>query len=109
MAARMPSQPTDSCYPTPGCHQARSLGSRPVGAERQQCFDLRREEHVAVHHCEVERLDTEAIAYRNHRPLAFVGNEPMLAFYRDTFASQAARDQPIYDMKNVATTRRSAG
>jgi asparagine synthase (glutamine-hydrolysing) len=30
--------------------------------------------------------------------------DPMLAFYRDTFASQAARDQPIYDMKKVCTT-----
>ena len=28
-------------------------------------------------------------------------NDPMLAFYRDTFASQAARDQPIYDMNKV--------
>jgi asparagine synthase (glutamine-hydrolysing) len=28
-------------------------------------------------------------------------NDPMLAFYRDTFASQAARDQPIYDMAKV--------
>ena len=28
-------------------------------------------------------------------------NDPMLAFYRDTFASQAARDQPIYDMTKV--------
>jgi asparagine synthase (glutamine-hydrolysing) len=27
----------------------------------------------------------------------------MLAFYRDTFASQAAKDQPIYDMKKVST------
>jgi asparagine synthase (glutamine-hydrolysing) len=25
-------------------------------------------------------------------------NDPMLAFYRDTFASQAARDQPIYNI-----------
>ena len=25
-------------------------------------------------------------------------NDPMLAFYRDTFASQAAQDQPIYDV-----------
>ena len=30
-------------------------------------------------------------------------NDPMLAFYRDTFASQAAKDQPIYDMKKVST------
>ena len=30
-------------------------------------------------------------------------NDPMLAFYRDTFASQAAKDQLIYDMKKVAT------
>jgi len=30
-------------------------------------------------------------------------NDPMLAFHRDTFASQAARDQPIYDMKKVCT------
>jgi asparagine synthase (glutamine-hydrolysing) len=29
------------------------------------------------------------------------GNDPMLAFYRDTFASQAAQDQPIYDMTKV--------
>ncbi len=43
--------------------------------QRQQCFDLRREEHVAVHHCVVEGLDPEAIAYRKHRPLAFVGND----------------------------------
>ena len=28
-------------------------------------------------------------------------NDPMLGFYRDTFASQAAKDQPIYDMKKV--------
>jgi asparagine synthase (glutamine-hydrolysing) len=28
-------------------------------------------------------------------------NDPMLAFYRDTFASQAAKDQPIYDMNKV--------
>ena len=28
-------------------------------------------------------------------------NDPMLEFYRDTFASQAAKDQPIYDMKKV--------
>ena len=28
-------------------------------------------------------------------------NDPMLAFYRDTFASQAAKDQPIYDMQKV--------
>ncbi len=31
-------------------------------------------------------------------------NDPMLGFYRDTFASQAAKDQPIYDMKKVSTT-----
>jgi asparagine synthase (glutamine-hydrolysing) len=31
-------------------------------------------------------------------------NDPMLAFYRDTLASQAAKDQPIYDMKKVSTT-----
>jgi asparagine synthase (glutamine-hydrolysing) len=30
-------------------------------------------------------------------------NDPMLTFYRDTFASQAAKDQPIYDMKKVST------
>jgi hypothetical protein len=30
-------------------------------------------------------------------------NDPMLAFYRDTFASQAAKDQPIYDMKKAGT------
>jgi asparagine synthase (glutamine-hydrolysing) len=29
------------------------------------------------------------------------GNDPMLAFYRDTFASQAAKEQPIYDMAKV--------
>lgn len=28
-------------------------------------------------------------------------NDPMIAFYRDTFASQAAKDQPIYDMIKV--------
>jgi asparagine synthase (glutamine-hydrolysing) len=31
-------------------------------------------------------------------------DDPMLAFYRDTFASQAAKDQPIYDMKKVRAT-----
>ncbi|GFG63791.1 asparagine synthetase B [Mycobacterium kubicae] len=30
-------------------------------------------------------------------------NDPMLAFYRDTFASEAAKDQPIYDMTKVNT------
>lgn len=29
--------------------------------------------------------------------------DPMLTFYRDTFASQAARDQPIYDIKKATT------
>ena len=28
-------------------------------------------------------------------------NDPMHTFYRDTFASQAAKDQPIYNMKKV--------
>jgi hypothetical protein len=26
-------------------------------------------------------------------------NDPMLTFYRDTFASQAAKDQPIYGIR----------
>jgi asparagine synthase (glutamine-hydrolysing) len=34
-------------------------------------------------------------------PPTRAGNDPMLAFYRDTFASQAAKDQPIYDMTKV--------
>jgi asparagine synthase (glutamine-hydrolysing) len=29
-------------------------------------------------------------------------NDPMLAFYRGTFTSRAAKDQPIYDMKKVS-------
>ena len=29
-------------------------------------------------------------------------NDPMLAFYRDTFSSRAAREQPIYDMTKVS-------
>ncbi|BBX04611.1 asparagine synthase (glutamine-hydrolyzing) [Mycolicibacterium moriokaense] len=29
-------------------------------------------------------------------------NDPMLEFYRDTFASQAAKDQPIFDMTRVS-------
>lgn len=29
--------------------------------------------------------------------------DPMLEFYRDTFASQAAKDQPIFDMNKVST------
>jgi asparagine synthase (glutamine-hydrolysing) len=28
-------------------------------------------------------------------------NDPMLTLYRDTFSSQAAKDQPLYDMKKV--------
>lgn len=28
-------------------------------------------------------------------------NDPMLTFYRDTFASRAAKDQPLYNMKKV--------
>lgn len=28
-------------------------------------------------------------------------NDPMLTFYRDTFASRAANEQPLYDMKKV--------
>lgn len=31
-------------------------------------------------------------------------NDPMLEFYRDTFASQAAKDQPVYDMAKVGAT-----
>jgi asparagine synthase (glutamine-hydrolysing) len=34
-------------------------------------------------------------------PPTRTANDPMLAFYRDTFASQAAKDQPIYDMLKV--------
>src|SRR5512132_3431700 len=30
-------------------------------------------------------------------------NDPMLMFYRDTFALQAATDQPVYDMQKVST------
>jgi asparagine synthase (glutamine-hydrolysing) len=30
--------------------------------------------------------------------------DPMLEFYRDTFASRAAEEQPIYDMKKVGAT-----
>lgn len=30
-------------------------------------------------------------------------DDPMLTFYRDTFASQAAKDQPIFDMAKIAT------
>ena len=30
------------------------------------------------------------------------GNDPMLAFYRDTFSSRAASEQPIYDMKKAS-------
>ena len=35
-------------------------------------------------------------------PPTRAANDPMLAFYRDTFASQAAKDQPIYDMTRVS-------
>ena len=28
-------------------------------------------------------------------------SDPMLAFYRDTFTSRAAKEQPLYDMKKV--------
>jgi asparagine synthase (glutamine-hydrolysing) len=31
-------------------------------------------------------------------------NDPMLEFYRDTFASQAAKDQPVFDMAKVTAT-----
>lgn len=31
-------------------------------------------------------------------------NDPMMSFYRDTFASQAAKNQPIYDMKKAKGT-----
>ncbi|HXS92289.1 MAG TPA: asparagine synthase (glutamine-hydrolyzing) [Steroidobacteraceae bacterium] len=34
-------------------------------------------------------------------PPTRAANDPMLAFYRDTFASRAANDQPIYDMTKV--------
>lgn len=29
-------------------------------------------------------------------------NDPMLVFYRDTFASQAAKGRPIYDIKKAS-------
>ena len=31
-------------------------------------------------------------------------NDPMMGFYRETFASQAAKDQPMYDMKKADAT-----
>ena len=34
-------------------------------------------------------------------PPTRVKEDPMLTFYRDTFASRAAREQPIYDMTKV--------
>lgn len=37
-------------------------------------------------------------------PPTRTANDPMLVFYRDTFASQAAKDQPIYDMTKVCAT-----
>ena len=42
---------------------------------RQQRLDLRCEEHLAIHDRVVEGLDAEAIADRNHRLLAFIGND----------------------------------
>jgi asparagine synthase (glutamine-hydrolysing) len=30
-------------------------------------------------------------------------NDPMLTFYPSTFASQASKDQPIFDMKKAST------
>jgi asparagine synthase (glutamine-hydrolysing) len=37
-------------------------------------------------------------------PPTRAADDPMLAFYRDTFASRAARDQPIYDMTKARAT-----
>jgi len=34
-------------------------------------------------------------------PPTRASNDPMLAFYRDTFSSRAAKDQPIYNMAKV--------
>lgn len=31
-------------------------------------------------------------------------NDPMMGFYRDTFASRAAKDQPVYDMAKAGAT-----
>ena len=51
------------------------------------------------------RVDPEVYDRQKHpftTPPTRNTNDPMLAFYRDTFASQAAKDQPIYDMKKVS-------
>ncbi len=90
------------------------------------------EAEIAARHVELDQLDAgqrpqpdvtdcydeaRAIALQMERLITDIGqkhpfttpptrntNDPMLTLYRDTFASQAAKDQPIYDMKRVSTT-----
>lgn len=62
-----------------------------------------REKHV-LREATKELLIPEVYDRQKHpftTPPTRTANDPMLAFYRDTFASQAAQDQPIYDMTKV--------
>jgi asparagine synthase (glutamine-hydrolysing) len=62
-----------------------------------------REKHV-LREATKEFLIPEVYDRQKHpftTPPTRSANDPMLAFYRDTFASQAAKDQPIYDMSKV--------
>ncbi len=62
-----------------------------------------REKHV-LREAAKEVLIPEVYNRQKHpftTPPAGDKNDPMLAFYRDTFSSQAAKNQPIYNMKKA--------
>src|SRR5262249_19249483 len=63
-----------------------------------------REKHV-LREATKDVLIPEVYARQKHpftTPPTRAPNDPMLAFYRDTFASRAAKDQPLFDMQKVS-------
>ena len=82
-------------------HVAEAAARVPVGMKVKGI----REKHV-LREAAKDVLIPEVYDRQKHpftTPPTRNSNDPMLAFYRDTFASQAAKDQPIYDMKKVST------
>jgi hypothetical protein len=86
-----------------------------LGPPRRRNRGSRAGEHESQRHSGETRparggevcIDPEVYGRQKHpftMPPTHNTNDPILTFYRDTFASQAAKDQPIYDMKKVSTT-----
>lgn len=83
-------------------HRVAEVAARvPVGLKVKEI----REKHV-LREATKDVLIPEVYDRQKHpftTPPTRDANDPMLTFYRDTFASQAAKDQPIYDIAKVTT------